>query len=99
MEGPDLLQAGGSAPDVKSALREIMRARPGQWSLDELSREIQMRGWVSLTYPFTARQGVQLAAARLVATGEAEWARPRVIRYLGRPSDRSKISRVASILS
>lgn len=58
-----------------------MESRLGQWSLDELDEEARERG---LSSPFELRAAVQLAVARMIAAGEAEWIRPGVVRYSGR---------------
>jgi hypothetical protein len=59
-----------------------METRPGQWSTDELLRQVRARHWSALTHPFSTREGIEIAASTMVATGEAERVRPGVIRYL-----------------
>jgi hypothetical protein len=75
MEGPDL-----NTPSIKDAIRLIVSARAGQWSLDEIEAELTRRGWKRAALPFSEREAVELTVARLLATGEAERVRPGVIR-------------------
>jgi hypothetical protein len=81
MAGPDRSASQAEDRSVKDALRAIMEARPGQWTIEELDAQIVERGSSDLWGPFGRRQAIELAVARLLAAGEAERVRPGVVRY------------------
>jgi|SRR5579872_1186006 len=67
--------AGENEPRGREAIRQIVAARPGIWTIPELSDEMRRRGW------FTTRKAVEVAIHRLIASGEAERMRTGVFRF------------------
>ena len=51
-------------PRGREAIRQIVRERPGVWTLAELRAELQRRDW------FTSGKGVEVAVVRMCDAGE-----------------------------
>jgi hypothetical protein len=59
---------GPTIPRGREAVRQIVRERPGRWTLGQLRDEMVARGW------FTTAKGLEAAAKRLCdIDGEGRW--------------------------